>query len=225
MSVYQSVFRYCLSGNGVQPERARLLGVALVALTLISGCASLVRPNYTQTISELRSGEYTLDPEHAYVHFRIEHLGLSTVVGRFNSVKAALDFDPKSVGTLKLDGVVDVASVDLNNESLERRLRGGDWFDTDQFPEATFKTLAVEPGSGNDFVITGDFTLRGITRPLVLAATFKGGADNLLTGKYTLGFAATGSFLRSDYGMDGLAALVADEVFIDLHAEFQRTDP
>ncbi len=210
--------------SGRRLNRVLLVCSALVMASILAGCVGLVRPNFTQTLSELRSGEYLLDPDHTYVHFRIEHLGLSTIIGRFNSVKASLDFDPGDIAAMRLDGVVDVSTLDLNNSDLENRLSGGNWFDTARFPEATFETQSVEPGEGNDFVITGAFSLRGITRPMALAATFKGGADNLLTGKYTLGFAATGSFLRSDYGMDGFAALVADEVFIELNAEFQRTD-
>ncbi|MFT6304361.1 MAG: polyisoprenoid-binding protein YceI [Pseudomonadales bacterium] len=159
-----------------------------------------------------------------YVHFNIEHLGLSTIVGRFNSVEATLDFDPTSLEELQLDGVIDVASIDMNNESLENRLRGADWLNTQKFPEAQFQTTSITATQNNDFVIAGEFSLRGITRPMSLNATFKGGADNLLTGKYTLGFSANGSFLRSDFGIDAFAALVADEVFIEIHAEFQKNN-
>jgi polyisoprenoid-binding protein YceI len=208
-------------------SRLRCLFTSCLLLLLaaqLSGCVSVVRPNYTQTLGELRSGDYSLDPEHVYVHFSIEHLGLSTVVGRFNSVDATLNFDPESLEQLRLDGVIDVASIDMNNESLENRLRGDDWLDTRQFPEARFRTQNITAAQNNDFVITGDFSLRGVTRPLSLNATFKGGADNLLTGKYTLGFSASGSFFRSEFGIDAFAALVADEVFIEIHAEFQKNN-
>ena len=196
----------------------------LVGLSVVSGCASLVTPNYTQELTELRSGQYVLDPEHTYIHFRIEHLGLSTIVGRFNSADAVLDFDPLDTASLNLEGFVDVASIDLNNRDLEDRLRGVDWFNTDRFPQASFTTQSVTPQSANTFLIQGSFDLRGIEKPMTLEATFKGGADNLLTGKYTLGFAANSSFLRSDYEIDGFGALLADEVFIEIHAEFQKSD-
>lgn len=205
-------------------SRSSRVAVSLLMLVLLSGCASVVRPNYTQTLAELRQGAYTLDPDHAYLIFRIEHLGLSTVLGRFNTVDASLDFNPDALSDLVLEGVIDMVSIDLNNEDLERRLQGSGWLDTKRFPQARFTSVSVEPGDGNSFVLNGDFTLRGITRPVSLLATFKGGADNLLTGLYTLGFTATGSILRSDYGIDSFAALVADEVFIEIHAEFQRTD-
>lgn len=194
----------------------------LLCLLFVSGCASLVRPNYSQVLSELRSGEYTLDPEHFYVHFKVEHLGLSTIVGRFNSVDANLDFNPEALEEIQLDGVIDITSIDLNNESLEKRLLGDDWFDAQQFPEARFQTRSVATVTDNEFLIEGDFTLRGVTKTLSLNAVFKGGADNLLTGKYTLGFSANGSILRSDFGIDSFLGLVADEVFIEIHAEFQR---
>jgi len=202
----------------------RLFGALVFLLvSALSACASVVRPNYTQTLAELRSGVYALDPEHAYLLFRIEHLGLSTVVGRFNTVSASLDFSPEALTDLALEGVIDTQSIDLNNDDLESRLQGPDWLGTNRFPEARFISTSVVPGEGNAFILKGDFTLRGVTKPVSLAATFKGGADNLLTGHYTLGFAATGSISRADYGIDSLAALVADEVYIEIHAEFQRT--
>lgn len=188
----------------------------------LSGCAALITPNYSQELMQLRSGQYRLDPEHTYIHFRIEHLGLSTIVGRFNSADASLDFDPDAMSDLALEGYVDVAAIDVNNRDLEKRLRGREWFDTNRFPHATFQTISVTPTSGNTFSIEGDFTLRGVTRPLLLEATFKGGADNLLTGKYTLGFSAKGNFLRSDFGIDGFGALLADTVYIEINAEFQK---
>lgn len=194
----------------------------LMLLATLSACASLVRPNFSQKVTELRPGQYRLDPEHVYIHFKIEHLGLSTVVGRFNQSDASLDFDPDKLAELRLDGVIDMASLDMNNPSLEKRLLGSDWFDVARYPEANFRTTDVLPAGGNRFAIVGNFTLHGVTKPLTLDAVFKGGADNLLTGKYTLGFAASGSFLRSDFGVDAFAGLVADEVFVDIHAEFQK---
>ena len=200
--------------------------VFVIALSgfIVAGCVSVVRPNFTQSLTELRSGAYSLDPEHAYLNFRIEHLGLSTIVGRFNVMDASLDFDPNALSDLVLEGFVDVASIDMNNESLEARLRGSSWLDSEAYPIARFVSVSVEPVEANSFVINGLFTLRNETRPLSLRSTFKGGADNILTGKYTLGFSATGSILRSDFGVDGFAALIADEVFIEIHGEFQRSD-
>ena len=208
-------------------RRMNLRHLAFVAalsplVSTLGGCAALVTPNYSTDLAELRSGDYTLDPDHAYLLFRVEHLGLSMVVGRFDTVDATLDFAPDDLAALRLDGVVDVASIDLDDEDLERRLRGSDWLDAAAFPEARFTTTEVVPGEDGAFVVTGDFTLRGTTLPLALDARFNGGADNILTGRYTLGFAASGTLSRSAYGIDSLGALVGDEIGIEIHAEFQR---
>ena len=202
-------------------RRSSTAALAL-ALLLASGCTSLVRPNYETTLSELRNGDYTLDPDHAYLLFKVPHLGLSKVIGRFDEVDATLDFDPDDIAALRLDGVVSVASIDLDDEGLERRLLGSDWLDAEGFPEARFTTTSVAAGEAESFDVTGDFTLRGVTLPLTLTARFGGGADNLLTGRYTLGFEAQGTLSRSAYGVDGLAALVGDTIEIEIHAEFQR---
>ncbi len=201
--------------------KKRVLLLLFLALA-ITGCASLIRPNFTQQITELREGAYTLDKEHAYLNFKVEHLGLSFVVGRFNTLDATLDFNPDAISELVLEGSIDVTSIDLNNDSLAQQLQGRGWLNTAQFPQATFKTTAVEATQGNSFVVTGDFTLRGVTQPVQLLGSFKGGADNVLTGKYTLGFSATGSISRSQYGIDSFAALVGDEILLEIHAEFQR---
>lgn len=196
-------------------------GLALLCV-LATGCTELVRPNFRQAVTELRPGEYSVDPDHVYLLFRIGHLGLSTVVGRFNSVDATLDFNPEDLGAMRLDGVIDMASVDLGNADLEKRLRGADWLDIAHYPEASFVTTNVLQVEGNRIRINGNFTLHGVTQPLVLDATFNGGADNLLTGKYTLGFSAFSEIRRSDFGIDSLAALVADVIVVEIHAEFQR---
>lgn len=198
------------------------VGAVVIAAALSNACTSLVTPNYTAERAELRSGNYTLDTEHAYLHFRVKHLGLSTVVGRFDTVDATLDFDPARMDELQLDGVVDMGSVNLNNASLESRLRGSGWFDVANHPDARFTTTSVVPVDGERLTVTGDFTLRGQTLPLTLDVRFVGGADNLLTGRYTVGFESTGELSRAAYGIDGLGALVGDSIGIEIHAEFQR---
>lgn len=207
----------------VRYRRYSVLLCFLIAISgFLNGCAAVVRPNYQTELAKLRPGDYELDPAHSFLVFKIDHLGLSTYVGRFNDIHATLDFDPASISQLRLDSVVSMASVDVNDADLEERLASPDWFDVPQFPEARFVTVKVEEGLDGNFLFTGDLTFRGVTRPVVLSATFNGGADNLLTGRYTLGFSATGSFNRSDFGMDQWESLVGDEVSLEVYAEFLR---
>lgn len=194
---------------------------ALVLFTLV-GCASLVRPNFETEVVKLRPGNYTLDPDHTFVLFRVDHLNLSQVIGRFNEVEANLEFDPNDLAAMRLDGRIATASIDINNPSFESDLRGSGWLASDTYPNATFITEAVTVGEDDSLTIDGQFTLRGITQPLSLDAKFNGGADNILTGKYTLGFTAFGSVSRKAYGVDSFAALVGDTIEIEIQAEFQQ---
>jgi len=174
-------------------------------------------------LTELRPGDYTLDPEHAYVTFRVDHLGLSKIVGRFNVVSGSLDFNPDNIEQMSLQGIIESNSIDVNNKDLESQLQAPDWFASKQHPQITFTSRVVSqsPDDGT-LLIEGDLIVRGVSQPIVLQARFNGGADNILTGKYTLGFTATTTIQRSDFGMKAFAALIGDDVSVELHGEFQQ---
>ena len=173
-------------------------------------------------LSELRSGEYQLDPRHATVLFKVDHMGFSKFVGRFNRVAATLDFNADNIAASRLEAVIDVASVDVNNENFATTLRGSDWFDTAQFPQAVFKTERVENINGKSADFAGELTFLGVTKPVSLQVHFNGGATNMLTYKYTIGFAASSVFKRSDFGLDKYIPMVGDEIEIEVHAEFMK---
>ncbi len=197
--------------------------MALIVISLVlSGCASIVRPNFETEIVKLRPGNYTLDPDHTFVLFRVDHLGLSKVIGRFNEAEASLDFDPGDIEGLRLDGRIATGSIDIGNAEFEDQLRSGAWLNSAEFPDATFITESVQLGDDDSFIIVGKFTLRGVTQPMQLQARFNGGADNILTGKYTVGFSASGEFSRKSFGINDFGALVGDTIEIEIEAEFQQ---
>jgi len=204
--------------------RAQFLLCTLAVVTLlgISGCAALLTPKVEVEISKLKAGQYSLDKTHATLLFKIQHLGLSTYVGRFNRIDASLDFDPANVASARLEAIIEIDSLDVNDSGLKQDLMGTGWFNQAQYPQATFSTISVTPKSANEFEFVGNLSWRGVTKPVTLTATFHGGANNILTGKYTLGFSAKGSFLRSDFGMDKFIPLVGDKVNIEAFAEFQK---
>lgn len=192
---------------------------------------ALVRPNFETRTADLRAGEYLLDPAHSFLLFKIGHLELATYVGRFNRFDATLDFDSKNPSNSRLDAVVYLESLDINDPELEQTLSGSKWLDSKEFPEARFKTqsIVLPDSSASEttrplLAITGDLTFRGVTHPIVLEGYFNGGADNLLTGKYTLGFTARANFSRSLFGMTDFSGLIGDKVEIEVFAEFQRLD-
>jgi len=202
--------------------RFLVCSLSALALLLSTACTNLVRPNFTQEFVELKSGQYRLDEQHSYLLFRIDHLGLSKIVGRFNQIDASLDFDPQQPAALKLTGTIAANSVDLNNEDLEQTLQDSSWFNADNFPQFVFNSKTVNPTGSNEFEISGALSMRGITRPIILQTKFNGGADNLITRKYTIGFSATTQLNRSDFGMDTFSAFAGDTIDIELHGEFLR---
>lgn len=194
----------------------------ILLLLLLAGCQSLITPNRTTQLHEFRSGNYQIDKTHARVIFKVNHLGLSTYVGRFNDFDASLNFDPNNVSESTLEATIKTASIDLNDESLERTLTNSSWFNSEHYPEVVFTTLSVEPINDSKLLFTGNLTLLGVTKPVVMNITFHGGATNLLTRKYTIGFTAKGVIERSGFGMSSYASIIGDEVEIEVYAEFQR---
>lgn len=206
-----------------------VLGVAALRCSILfllsavlASCVSLLTPKVEVELAELRSGQYSLDKSHASLIFKISHMGLSSYVGRFNDFDATLDFDPNDMANAKLDAIVEIASLDINAPGLKENLMGGTWFDQSRYPQAKFSTLAVTPLDDSEFEFVGNLDWRGVVKPVSFIVTFHGGADNFLTGKYTLGFSAKGSFKRSDFGMGAYIPTVGDEIQIETHAEFQR---
>lgn len=192
-----------------------------ISLLLVS-CGTLLKPNVKTGIVQLEKGSYGLDQTHVAVLFKINHMGLSTFVGRFNKVDASLEFDPNNIAAAKLSAVIDVASIDVNNPDLEETLRGSSWFDTEKYPQAFFKTTYVNQLDQNSAVFSGELTLHGVTAPIELTVHFNGGANNMLTGFYTLGFSAVSSFNRSTFGVDYLIPAIGDAVELEVFAEFQQ---
>ena len=204
-------------------RRRSMLAAAL--FLALSACGSLIPAGHQTTdTAKLEKGNFKLDPDHTTILFKADHLGFSTYVGRFNTISGTLDFDPAAPTQAALETTIEIASLDTPNDDLDEILRGPDWLDSARFPTARFESRTVTvtgPATGQ---ITGDLTLHGITAPVTLDVTFRGGADNLLTGAYTLGFAGETTFQRSTFGIDALIPAIADSVTLEIHAEFQRID-
>lgn len=188
----------------------------------VSGCVALITPTVESSVQALKAGDYSLDPSHASVLFKVKHLGLSNYVGRFNTFDASLSFDPENIAASALDAVIEIDSLDINDAGLKDDLMDGNWFAQARYPQARFTTVSVTAIDDSEYAYLGNLEFRGVTKPMTLRVTFLGGANNMLTGKYTLGFSARGSFKRSDFGMDAYIPLVGDEVNIEAEAEFQR---
>ncbi len=199
--------------------------LAAVLCLALTACGSLIPANHQTTdAAKLEKGNFRLDPDHTMILFKANHLGFSTYVGRFNTSSGSLVFDPATPAEAKLDVIIQIPSVDTPSPDLNEALRGADWFDAARFPTARFVSRSITVTNPTTGTITGDLTLRGITAPITLETTFNGGTDNLLTGFYTISFAAKTTFTRSTFGVGSLIPAVADAVTLEIHSEFQRVD-
>lgn len=196
----------------------------LVAAGLLVSCDRILTPDFETEITEVKAGAYTIDPDHATLLWKINHLGFSTFIGRFNDIDASLDFDAENVGNSTLEVVISTASLDINNAEFGEELRGPNWFDAETFPQAVYRTTSLIESSGdNTFVFAGELTLLGTTAPVNINVTFHGGGRNFLTRKNTIGFSATASFIRSEFGLDRFTSFgVGDEIELEIHIEFQE---
>lgn len=175
------------------------------------------------------AGHYTLDKSHASVVFRVNHIGFSNYTAGFTGYDAALEFDPKNPQAMKFDGTVDAGSLTLSNPpaGFLKDLLGAMWFDVEKFPTITFRSTSVEMTGPNTANVAGDFTLHGVTKPLVLAVTFNGGyAGHPYDPNARIGFSAQGVIKRSEFGMaygvpePGSTMGVGDDVHVTLESEF-----
>ena len=200
----------------------KVIATVLLSSVFLSACVSLITPKVQSDVVKLKAGQYSLDATHATLLFKIQHLGLSTYVGRFNNFDASLEFDPNNIAAARLSATIEIDSLDINDDDLKSDLMGRSWFRQSAFPQATFESTSVRPISDTEFEFTGMLNWRGKQQAIAIAATFHGGANNILNGKYTLGFSAKGSFSRSDFGMDKYVPLVGDEVTVEAYAEFLK---
>ncbi|MBL4672075.1 MAG: YceI family protein [Arenicella sp.] len=200
----------------------KIILLTLLTSGLLSACVSLITPKVETDVVKLKAGQYSLDSSHATLLFKIQHLGLSTYVGRFNQFDASLEFDPQNIAAARLSAIIEIDSLDINDRDLKDDLMGRAWFRQAEFPQVKFVSRSVRPISDTEFEFSGVLDWRGEQKPISVTVIFHGGASNILTGKYTLGFSAKGAFSRSDFGMGKFVPLVGDEVTIEAYAEFLK---
>jgi polyisoprenoid-binding protein YceI len=193
-------------------------------------------PLAAQDLTPPEAGTFKLDLAHSRLLFRVSHLGFSNYTAFFRDFDATLVFDPENPQAMQVTATVQAGSVETMYPDpafdFNAVLAGADLLDAAQFPEMTFTSTAVALTGADTADVTGDLTLHGITRPLTLAITFNGGYGHfpMDPGGARIGFSATGSLLRSDFGMGygvpvpGSEFGVGDRIEIILETEFTNPD-
>lgn len=170
------------------------------------------------------SGAYQLDPSHASVTFKINHLGFSRYTGRFDKMEAVLNFNSAAPDQSALDVTIYPNSVDTNSAKLEEELRGDKFFDVIKWPRATFHATKITLTGPTTGKVLGDFTFMGVTHNLTLDVAFVGTGIHPFTKKQVIGFSATGTIHRSDFGLTNLVPMVGDDVTLEIEAEFDKAE-
>ncbi|BBH23754.1 polyisoprenoid-binding protein [Paenibacillus baekrokdamisoli] len=172
----------------------------------------------------MSNAKWIVDATHSSVDFTIRHMMISKVKGTFHTFDADIEANPSDLTTANIAFSVDLSSIDTRNADRDNHLRTGDFFDTENHPKLTFKSAQISKTDDDEYAITGEVTLHGVTRTETFSATFEGeGKDPW--GNVKAGFSAKGSLNRSDYGLTYNAALetggvlIADEVKISLEIQ------
>jgi polyisoprenoid-binding protein YceI len=170
------------------------------------------------------NGTYRLAATHTQVLFAISHLGLNEYYGRFDKVSGTLSFDANQPERSAVSITIGMDGIDTPSRSLNDDLQSSDVFDADKFPTATFKSVSVTRTGPDRGTIAGVLTIKGISKPVTLDATFSGGEQDPLNGDYALGFHATTIVKRSDFGLTGMVwePLVGGDVKLIIEAMFEQ---
>jgi polyisoprenoid-binding protein YceI len=203
----------------------RVTFLSLAACLLFTGAsfAQDAPADPTQDPTQVRAGAYTLDPDHGKITWSVNHLGYSTYYGQFTGVSAKLELDPKAPAKSRLSATVPLGGVLTGSAALERHLAGSDFFDTERFPTATFTATGIEATSPTTARITGDLSLRGVTKTIVLDANFNQAGISPIDKRYTVGFEGRTIVKRSDFGINAFLPLLGDEVTLRIEGEFKAS--
>jgi polyisoprenoid-binding protein YceI len=167
---------------------------------------------------------WEIDAIHSHVSFAVRHMMVSTVRGRFNEMRGQIHIDESHPVNSWVEAVVNTATVDSQNEGRDAHLRSAEFFDVDTYPTITFKSTKVEPGDGQEYRVTGDFTMRGITKSVTFDVEY--GGQNQMAGQ-RMGLTAKTKINRKDFGlsMDGIveAGQVALGAIVTIEIDVEAT--
>jgi polyisoprenoid-binding protein YceI len=168
---------------------------------------------------------WKIDPNHTASQFAVRHLAISTVRGQFTKTTGTVTYDPKDPAMTMIDVTIDAASVDTRVEPRDQDLRSPNFFDVEKYPTLTFKSKRTEAAGPGKLKITGDLTIHGVTKEVVLDVDGPSEPMKDPRGNRHMGALATTKINRKDFGVSGLPAVVGDEIAITIDAELIKPVP
>ena len=188
--------------------RTLCAAAALGSLSLILGGSSPVRA----------AEPYKVDPVHSMVVFRVKHFGVGYIHGRFNEAAGDFTWDDANPAGISFDVRVKAESIDTNNPKREQHLKGPDFFNAREYPDIAFKSTQVRQLDANNYEVTGNLTLHGVTRPLAVKLEHVGAGKDPF-GMVRNGFETTFVIHRSEFGMKAMPEGVGDDIRVTVAIE------
>jgi polyisoprenoid-binding protein YceI len=162
---------------------------------------------------------WQIDPNHSSAQFSVRHLGVSTVRGAFTKVSGSAKYDPADPSKTMLDATIDATSVDTRVEMRDNDLRSPNFLEVQKYPTITFHSKQVKASGSGKLQLTGDLTIHGTTKEVVLDVDGPSAAMKDPWGNQRIGASATTKINRKDFGVNGAAGVVGDDITITIDAE------
>lgn len=162
---------------------------------------------------------YEIDPQHTMVLASWNHFGFSNPSINFGEAKGTIVYDADDVAASSVEVVLPISGISALADQFFDHLTSGDWFNAAEHPEATFTSTSVESAGEGKLKVAGDLTVKGVTKPVVLDVTLNGVGEHPMTKRPAIGFDATATVLRSDFGLGNYAPAVGDEVTLRITTE------
>ena len=182
----------------------------------------------TEVLDHL-TGSYQLDPAHTRLGFAARYVLVTRVHGRFDSFEGRMHLDASDPTRCSVALTIDASSIRTNNPDRDAHLRSGDFFDVERYPTMTFESTALTPLGDRRYRVTGDFTIKAVTRPVELDLTYQGSCVDPY-GQLRVGFEGSGALKRSDWGLTWNVALEAgglvlsDRINLEIDLSAIKTD-
>ncbi len=168
---------------------------------------------------------YRMDPNHTDVTAQWSHFGFSNPIAHFGDVEGAIVLDADNIGQSSVEVTIPLSGMESHVEAFNKHLRSDDFFDAETHPQITFKSNKVEAAGENRLRVSGDLTIKDITRPAVLDVTINKLGEHPMAKRAAAGFDATTTIKRSDFGVGKFAPNVSDEVTIRITTEAMVPKP
>jgi polyisoprenoid-binding protein YceI len=171
--------------------------------------------------------KWSIDPMHSEVQFKVKHLVISTVSGFFKSFEGSLETDGDDFENADITFALNIDSIDTNQTQRDEHLKSAEFFDAAQYPQITFKSTSFTKKDDEEYELKGDLTIKGVTKPVILAAEFGGSTDDFY-GNTKAGFEVTGKINRKEFGLtwDGVteagSIVVGEDIKLLINIQFAK---